>query len=134
MRITSQNAEIMSRPTSTTSGAIQNITEGALTEIRNVKAQQVRTQHKVDNAKAQDESKDAVSKEQLQKAIEIMNDVIEVQHKSSKFVFHEGLDKYYVKLVDSKTEELIKEIPPERLLDAYYEMQKLTGMIVDEKI
>lgn len=74
------------------------------------------------------------SKEDLTQAVETMNELLETTQKASKFVFHEGLDKYYVKLVDSKTEEVIKEIPPERLLDAFYEMQKLAGMIVDEKI
>ena len=33
-----------------------------------------------------------------------------------------------------ETDEVIKEIPPERLLNAFYEMEKLAGMIVDEKI
>lgn len=81
-----------------------------------------------------DEQKDSVSKEKLQEAVDSINEFLHTQQKSSKFVFHEGLDKYYVKLVDAETDEVIKEIPPERLLNAFYEMKKLAGMIVDEKI
>lgn len=73
-------------------------------------------------------------KEKLLPAIETMNELLETTQKSSKFVLHEGLDKYYVRLIDAQTEEVIKEIPPQRLLDAFYEMQKMAGMIVDEKI
>lgn len=73
-------------------------------------------------------------KEKLLPAIDTMNELLETTQKSSKFILHEGLDKYYVRLVDAKTEEVIKEIPPQRLLDAFYEMQKMAGMIVDEKI
>lgn len=73
-------------------------------------------------------------KEKLLPAIDTMNEILETTQKSSKFVLHEGLDKYYVRLIDAQTEEVIKEIPPQRLLDAFYEMQKMAGMIVDEKI
>lgn len=81
-----------------------------------------------------EEQKDFVSKDKLQEAVGSINEFLHTQQKSSKFVFHEGLDKYYVKLVDAETDEVIKEIPPERLLNAFYEMKKLAGMIVDEKI
>lgn len=75
-----------------------------------------------------------VSKEKLQQVVDSINEFLEVDHKASKFVLHDGLERYYVRLVDTDTDEVIKEIPPERLLDAFYKMQKLAGMIVDEKI
>lgn len=112
------------------------------TAIPTVKADS--TEKTVDNKKpivevkktipTEENSKDAISKGIVEKAVRSINEFMEVQNKSSKFVLHDGLDKYYVRLVDSKTEEVIKEIPPKRLLDAFYEMQKLAGMIVDEKI
>ncbi|GEK31505.1 hypothetical protein KZO01_18140 [Kurthia zopfii] len=67
-------------------------------------------------------------------AVNKMNEFMEHNNKNSKFIFHEGLGKYYVEVVDSKTNEVIKEIPPKELLDAYYEMQKLIGNIVDKSI
>lgn len=79
------------------------------------------------------ENKD-YTKKQVENAVESINEFLQTEQLDSKFVFHDGLNQYYVRLVDSKTEEVIKEIPPERLLNAFYEMQKLVGMIVDEKI
>jgi len=76
----------------------------------------------------------AVSKEKLQQAVGAVNEFLQLNHSASKFVFHEGLDRYFVQVVDTETEEVVKEIPPKKLLDAFYEMQKLVGMIVDEKI
>ena len=75
-----------------------------------------------------------ISKKQLQQAVEMVNEFLQINNSASKFVLHEGLDRYFVQLIDSETEEVLKEIPPKRLLDAFYEMQKLVGMIVDEKI
>ena len=82
-------------------------------------------------------SKTTENKEKLQEAVDSLNEFMK-EHMptptASKFRLHEGLDRYYVQVVDAKTEEVVKEIPPERLLNAFYEMQKLVGMIVDEKI
>ncbi|KPN97504.1 flagellar biosynthesis protein FlaG [Lysinibacillus sp. ZYM-1] len=75
-----------------------------------------------------------ITKEKLQQAVETVNEFLQINHSSSKFVLHDGLERYFVQVVDAKTEEVVKEIPPKKLLDAFYEMQKLLGMIVDEKI
>ncbi|WP_238601992.1 flagellar protein FlaG [Lysinibacillus parviboronicapiens] len=75
-----------------------------------------------------------ISKEKLQQVVDAVNDFLETNNSSSKFMYHDGLERYYVMVVNRDTEEVIKEIPPKKLLDAFYEMQKLVGMIVDEKI
>ncbi|RHW39929.1 flagellar biosynthesis protein FlaG [Lysinibacillus yapensis] len=65
--------------------------------------------------------------------VDKLNEFLEVHNKNLKFVYHEGLEEYYVEIVDSQTDEVIKEIPSKELLDAYYQMQKIIGNIVDAK-
>jgi len=79
-------------------------------------------------------SNDDETKAKVQEAVDKMNKMLEVNQSAAKFKYHEGLERYYVTVVDSATDEVLKEIPPKKLLDAFYEMQKLFGMIVDEKI
>lgn len=74
------------------------------------------------------------NKEKLEVAVKSLNEFLELNKHTSKFVLHEGLGKYFVQLIDPKTEKVVKEIPPRKLLDAFYEMQKLAGVIVDEKV
>lgn len=74
------------------------------------------------------------TKMKVQEAVIKMNEMLEVNESHSKFMYHEGLDRYYVTIVDRETEEVVKEIPPKKLLDSFYEMQKMLGMVVDEKI
>ena len=74
------------------------------------------------------------TKVKVQEAVNKMNEMLEVNNSTSKFMYHDGLERYYVTVVDRSTEEVVKEIPPKKLLDAFYEMQKMLGMIVDEKI
>lgn len=74
------------------------------------------------------------TKVKVQEVVSKMNEMLKVNNSTSKFMYHEGLERFYVTVVDSQTEEVVKEIPPKKLLDAFYEMQKMLGMIVDEKI
>ncbi|MEB2282529.1 flagellar protein FlaG [Lysinibacillus xylanilyticus] len=74
------------------------------------------------------------TKAKVQQAVDTMNQMLEVSHSAAKFVYHEGLERYYVTVVDQVTDEVLKEIPPKKLLDTFYEMQKMLGMIVDKKI
>lgn len=82
----------------------------------------------------QELNNDEETRVKVQEAVEKMNKMLEVNQSSAKFKYHEGLERYYVTVVNSNTDEIVKEIPPKKLLDAFYEMQKLFGMIVDEKI
>lgn len=66
-----------------------------------------------------------------QTAVNKLNEFMEYSQKNSKFVFHKDLERYYVEVVDAQTQEVIKEVPPKEILDAYYEMQKLAGKIFD---
>lgn len=68
-----------------------------------------------------------------QVAVNKLNEFMDFNQKNSKFVFHKDLERYYVEVVDSQTQEVVKEIPPKELLDAYYEMQKLIGKMFDTK-
>lgn len=86
----------------------------------------------VEQAQPLDNSEETKTK--VQEAVKKMNEMLEVNNSASKFTYHEGLERYYVTVVNRETEEVIKEIPPKKLLDAFYEMQKMLGMIVDEKI
>ncbi|MFJ7649034.1 flagellar protein FlaG [Lysinibacillus sp. NPDC097279] len=132
MRIVSQNTEI---------SAPQNLGSDL---TRNEKSSYEKNEKNTQIANKNDKSgisnkqlglgKSELSFGDLQQAVTTVNEFLEVDHRQSKFILHEGLEKYYIRLVDSDTEEVIKEIPPEKLLDAFYEMQKLVGMIVDEKI
>lgn len=74
------------------------------------------------------------TKAKVQEAVAKMNEMLEVNNSASRFIYHEGLERYYVTVINRDTDEVVKEIPPKKLLDAFYEMQKMLGMVVDEKI
>lgn len=128
MRISAQGQSVDS---GNTSGAVQTNTvqKNSKTNVE-TKSTELPTNEKL----AVQIGEQSVSKEKLQQAVDSVNEFLQMNHSESKFVLHEGLDRYFVQVVDTETEEVVKEIPPKKLLDAFYEMQKLVGMIIDEKI
>lgn len=52
---------------------------------------------------------------------------------SLKFSINEKTKKVVVKIIDDKTNEVIKEIPPEKIIDMIAEMCEKAGIFVDKK-
>jgi flagellar protein FlaG len=75
-----------------------------------------------------------VSKEQLEKIVKGMNEFLQPSHTSLKFELHNELKEYYVQIIDERTKEVVREIPPKKLLDMYATMMQFVGLIVDKKI
>jgi flagellar protein FlaG len=94
-------------------------------EKRMVERQEIR-----EEAKPQE----TISRDNLQHKIEAMNKFIQPISTSVKFEFHEKLNEYYVKIIDSNTSETVKEIPSKKFLDMYASMAEHMGIIVDKKI
>ncbi|MCM3611976.1 flagellar protein FlaG [Planococcus sp. MERTA32b] len=78
--------------------------------------------------------KEEITKEMFKNRIDGMNEFLEPTTTAVKFQFHEKLNEYYVQIVDSMTDEVLKEIPNKKFLDIYASMTELMGMIVDEKL
>ncbi|MBA2175570.1 flagellar protein FlaG [Halobacillus locisalis] len=73
-------------------------------------------------------------KEKLEEMTNSMNDLLKPVQTSLKFEFHDKLEEYYVAIVDDSTEEIIREIPPKKMLDLYASIAESLGFIVDHKI
>ncbi len=80
------------------------------------------------------ESFQKVEKDKVEKIVEGLNDFLSPIPTSLRFVFHEKLNEYYVTIVNDDTHEVIKEIPPKKMLDLYAAIIEKIGLIVDEKI
>lgn len=77
---------------------------------------------------------DPISSKQLDDLVVKGNDFLKITKTHLRFEVREGFNKYYVEIRDSVTDEVIKEIPPKKLLDMMTKIQELAGLIVDETI
>ena len=63
-----------------------------------------------------------------------MNSFLESANTQLRFKFHDELNEYYVTIVNSNTDEVIREIPSKKLLDIHAAMREFVGLLVDQKI
>lgn len=66
-------------------------------------------------------------------AIERANKAISVANKKFEYSIHEKTNEIMVKVIDSNTNKVIREIPPEKILDMVAKMWEMAGILVDER-
>lgn len=76
----------------------------------------------------------SIGEQELIEAIERANKALRGVDKRFEFSIHEGTKQIMVKIINDETGEVIKEIPPEKILDMVAKMWELAGIIVDRKI
>ncbi|MDQ0492658.1 flagellar protein FlaG [Paenibacillus brasilensis] len=67
--------------------------------------------------------------QQLQKAI----DAIQGPQKMFEISVHKKTHTIMIKVLNKETGDLIREVPPEKILDVAARMMEITGIIVDKK-
>lgn len=71
---------------------------------------------------------------ELRAAVERANRVLQQIHdRNFQFSIHEPTKEIIVRVIDAATNEVVKEIPPEQLLDLAAKLWELAGIFVDEK-
>lgn len=74
------------------------------------------------------------SKDKIEQIVEELQAFTKPLRTSIQFELHEDLDEYYVTVVDPLTKEVIKEIPPKKMLDMYAAMYTHMGILIDDKV
>ncbi|SDY61106.1 flagellar protein FlaG [Tindallia californiensis] len=71
--------------------------------------------------------------ENLQDALDQANKSFEPLNRHFEFSSHDKLNRVMVKVINTKTDEVIREIPPEKLVDMVANMLEVAGILVDER-
>ncbi|PIC62933.1 flagellar biosynthesis protein FlaG [Sporosarcina sp. P13] len=80
------------------------------------------------------EKQQELTKSEAKKLIEGMNNFLKSVNVQLRFKYHDTLNEYYVTIVNTETDEVVREIPPKKLLDMHAEMKRFIGLLVDHKI
>lgn len=83
------------------------------------------------DSKGDGENPKEPSDKQIQDAIKSINK--HANGTEAVFGIHEKTNRVTIKIVDKKTKEVIKEVPPEKTLDLIAKAWELAGIMVDEK-
>lgn len=75
-----------------------------------------------------------IRKSDVEKVVQSINHFLEPSNSSLQFKLHEELGEYYVTIVDQQTNEVIREVPPKKILDIHAAMKEYMGLIIDKKL
>lgn len=76
---------------------------------------------------------DKFSEAFIRKAVEKVNQNMQENNRSVEFKIHEKTNEIIIKIIDSNTKEVIREIPSEKILDMFANMLEMAGLLVDER-
>lgn len=83
-------------------------------------------------------SEENYSPKVIQDAVNTANNAIKITNYHLQFRLHEESGRYSVKVIDSTTDEVIREIPPENVLEFSASIRKMlndaVGVLVDEVV
>ena len=73
------------------------------------------------------------SLEGLEKALDQINQSIASFHRHMQISVHQKTNRIMVKVMDTEKNEVIREIPPERALDAFAKALEMAGILIDHR-
>lgn len=135
--ISSIQAQTMTRPVvtpkvtqETADGTAENITVPKLDNntVAVAKTQNGNGKNSYEN---QENAGQQPNNESIRRAVENINKNL----KDSEAIFgiHDKTNRVTIKIVDKKTKEVIKELPPEKTLDMIAKVWEIAGLLVDER-
>ncbi|ACM60748.1 flagellar protein FlaG [Caldicellulosiruptor bescii] len=87
----------------------------------------------VNDKLADKNSRKELDEDTLIKMINQANKAFEAKYTRLEFSIHKETHEIVVKVYDKETNELIREIPPEKILDIIAKLWELAGIFVDER-
>lgn len=85
--------------------------------------------------RAQVQSDKEISPDKIKSAVDDLNKQIKsnIKHTSLSFKYHDETNRISITVKDEETDEVIREIPPEKALDMIAKAWEMAGLLVDEK-
>lgn len=109
--------------------------EGIVEPNKEVKANTIKVATEAADLKEiMSESQNSFTPKSIMKAIEAMNKDLEPSGKKLAYSIHERTNQMLIKVIDRETNEVIKEIPDEKLMDMMADLCEASGILIDERI
>lgn len=105
-----------------------------ITQIERAPDGKAQQEVKKQNMQEEKRSEAVVTSEDVTALAEIMNKVSELYNHTLHFEVYEDTNRLYVQIVDRETKEVIKQIPPEEMLELSAKIQEMVGILLDKYV
>lgn len=119
----------------TSSLTIQSKQINASVEMPKIKSQNNKQEFS-QNSEGTKIEKRQINEDEIIKAIERANKSVKTYDRKLEFSIHDKTKQIMVKVIDTsgENEQIIREIPPEKVLDMVAKMWEMAGILIDEKV
>ncbi|MGN0389167.1 MAG: flagellar protein FlaG [Wujia sp.] len=115
--------------------------EGAQVQVESLPPVTGKGSNDNQNNKQQDragvQSDKDIAPEKIKAAVEDLNKKVKqpsvIKHTQLSFKYHDDTNRISITVTDSDTDEVIREIPPEKALDMLAKAWEMAGLLVDER-
>lgn len=104
--------------------SIKNVTDGHQEEVNT----KITGSQKADDREANPED------EQVKEAVEKLNSDIRFKRTGCQFTYHEECNRVSIKLYDTETKEVIREIPSADTIKMLEKLNEIAGLMIDERM
>lgn len=115
------------------------IKKGNISEIKsstNLNQSNSATEFDLNNSninKKKDSEDRNLTEENVDEMSDALNDLMKKMNYDIEFSYYKDLDRLVMKVVDRKTQETIKQMPPEEMLDTLTNLREWIGVFLDKK-
>jgi flagellar protein FlaG len=74
-----------------------------------------------------------LSEKMVESTVIKIEDILKVTYRHLEYNYHEKSGEYFVKVIDDETKDVIREVPPEKILDIVASMKEIVGLLFDER-
>ena len=105
----------------------------------NIKTEKIKSNNKKTNRQATSlqEKKEYNQQEledEVRESVKDVNEIVDQVKEGLSFQIHEDTEELMVQVIDVNTDEVIKELPPEEMLDLKARIHEMVGILIDEKV
>ncbi|MNF03858.1 flagellar protein FlaG [compost metagenome] len=68
------------------------------------------------------------------KEIDKLNEQMKATNKSFRFKYSEEAEKFYLQIVDMRSQEVIESVPSEFMIELSAKLKELVGIFVDKRL
>ena len=118
---------------------VESLSSQQLYNSNNNSSEKIKSNNKKNNRQATSlqEKKEYNQKElekEVKESVKDVNEIVDQVKEGLSFQIHEDTEELMVQVIDVNTNEVIKELPPEEMLDLKARIHEMVGILIDEKV
>ena len=79
-------------------------------------------------------AREEIPREEVEQAAEKLNRLMGLVERRLKFEIHDKSHRVMVKIIDEKSGEILREVPPKKILDMLSSFDEYIGLLIDKKV